>query len=189
MVPAQQRGSWYIGFGLGGGDGSVNLPSGALSSSGGKFSFKEYLGPSPTTVGLNLKLGATLTPKLLLGGDITAIRSNSTDSGVDASLQITNYLAMVTFFPWEKGFFLRGGLGFSKFSYDVNVSGTSLSNSESGTAAQVGLGYAWWLGKAFNLTVNLDFSGQSYGDSGSDPYGALPKSSSFWALGVGCDWY
>jgi hypothetical protein len=183
----QQRGSWYIGFGLGGGDGSVNLPAGPISS-GGKMSFKEYLGPSPTTVSINFKVGATLTPKLLLGGDITAIRSNSKDSGVDASLQINNYLAMLTFFPMEKGLFLRGGLGFSAFSYDVSAGGNSASNSEGGTAVQAGIGYAWWLGQAFNLTVNLDFAGQSYSKK-EDQFGALPKSSSFWTLGVGCDWY
>jgi hypothetical protein len=188
MGPIQQRGSWYIGFGLGGGDGSVNLPAGPINSSGGSTSFRNYLRMSPTTVGINLKIGATLTPKLLLGGDITAIRSAGSQDGVDASLQITNYLAMVTFFPWEKGFFLRGGLGFSKFNYDVS-GGFSASNSETGSAVQVGLGYAWWLGKAFNLTANLDFAGQSYGNSSSDPHGALPKSSSFWALGVGFDWY
>ena len=35
----------------------------------------------------------------------------------------------------------------------------------------------------FNLTVNLDYSGQSY--SGE----LAPDSSSFWGLGLGFDWY
>lgn len=51
-----------------------------------------------------------------------------------------------------------------------------------------GVGYACWLGQSFNLTVNLDFSAQSYRD-GSDPYGLLPDSSRLWSLYLGFDWY
>lgn len=157
----------------------------------GNDSFKEYIGRSPTTVALNFKLGATLSPRLLLGGDITAIRSAASEAGTDVALQISTYNAVVTWFPVERGFFLRGGLGFANFSYDVKGPAMDASNSETGVSALVGLGYAWWLGQHFNLTANLDFSRQSYGseEANKDRYGALPTSSGFWALGLGFDWY
>lgn len=179
----KQRGSWYIGFGLGGGDGTLKLADGS-------YSFEEYVGPDPTQLFLNIKVGATLTPKLLLGFDITAIRSAwEDDSGASAAAQVTNYDAVATFFPTGRGFFLRGGVGASAFVVDLDLPGYA-SGSESTTGVNVlgGVGYALWLGKAFNLTLNLDMSAQSYGDQ-DDLYGLLPESSSFWSLYVGCDWY
>ncbi len=179
-VRPQTRDSWYIGFGLGYADGSVKVP-GETS-----MSFADYVGPSPTNVFLNFKVGATLSPKLLLGFDVTAARSQWEDSGSTASLQINNYNGVVTFFPVEKGFFLRGGAGLSIFNYNVDTPLFGASNSVSGVNLLGGLGYAFWLGQKFNLTLNLDVSGQSYGSS-SDPL--LPESSSFYSLYVGFDWY
>jgi hypothetical protein len=182
-----QRDTWYIGFGLGGGDGSVK-------DDGGTHSFKEYLGKSPSTVALNFKIGATLTPRLLVGLDLSAISAAASEGDAKASVTIANYDAMVTFFPWERGLFFRGGVGLSALTQDMTdfptTGGGTFSRSKrySGGNVQAGVGYGWWLGKHFNLTANLDFSGQSWGGS-EDPFFRKPKSSSFWALGLGFDWY
>ncbi len=182
LPPQKQRGSWYIGFGLGGGDGSLRLRD------AGSMSFEDYVGPSPTQLTLNFKVGATMTPKLLLGFDITAIRSAWEDGGNTAAAQVTNYMAVATYFPTERGFFLRGGAGLSVFGVEAEATGASFSDSTSGVSVLGGIGYAFWLGRSFNLTLNLDLSAQSYG-SQNDALGLLPESSRFWALYVGFDWY
>jgi hypothetical protein len=80
---------------------------------------------------------------------------------------------------------VRGGLGFANITSSVTLPGTgTVTDEDGGFALTGGLGYAFWLGSQFNLTVNLDFSGQRYGGSGT-----APDSSSFWALGLGFDWY
>jgi hypothetical protein len=172
-----QRDSWYIGFGVGSGDGRI-------SGQGSTSSLEEIqANGSATALTLNFKLGATVTPHLLVGLDVSAIRSAVNDSGgLSTAVQITNYDAMATWFPAGHGFFLRGGAGITVLTLEnVFVPGTQRID---GTNLTVGAGYAWWLGRSFNLTANLDFSGQSYGSSNT-----RPESSSFWNLWVGFDWY
>jgi hypothetical protein len=169
------RDSWYIGFGLGTGGGDVSGQSQTLT-------FKDMnAGRSPTNALLNFKVGATLTPKLLLGFDVTAIRSAATDNGYTTAVQVTNYDVMLTWFPYETGLFLRGGVGLSALSWELDTLGTSTYR---GANLLVGVGYAFWIGQHFNLTANLDYSGQSYGSSTD-----APERSKFWALWLGFDWY
>jgi hypothetical protein len=185
--PGHQRDSWYIGFGIGGGDASISLPASA-SPTPGTYSMKEFFGTSPTKLTMNFKVGATLTPRLLLGADITGFAASATYDTIygeaDRSLSISTLTGMVTFFPMETGLFLRGGLGLASFSTKLSVPGSPTSTADaSGVAYAAGVGYAFWLGRSFNLTANLDFSGQSYGG------GDGPDSTRFWALGLGFDWY
>lgn len=172
---SQQRDGWYIGFGVGMGDGSI-------SGQGESFSFEEINGNrDPMRIGLNFKVGWTINPRLLLGLDITAARAQASGDGlVDSAAQITNYDAVATFFPWERGLFVRGGVGLSAFTLEIDGE----SESYGGTNLLGGVGYAFWLGKQFNLTVNLDGSKQFYGSSDVEP-----ESSQFWMLYAGFDWY
>jgi hypothetical protein len=48
-----------------------------------------------------------------------------------------------------------------------------------------GVGYTFWIGKSFNLTINFDHSRQFYA-SGDVNY---PSNSQFTALHLGFDWY
>ncbi len=172
----QQRGSWYIGFGLGGGDGG-------LSDAGQSATFKEFLGKAPTTVSLNFKVGATLSPKTLVGFDVTAVRAEATEGSATAAIQVTNYDAMFTWFPMEKGLFLRGGGGLSAMTVQTDTGYSSGSETYTGVNLLAGVGYALWLGNSFNLTANFDYSAQSYGGSNA------PDSSHIWQLYLGFDWY
>lgn len=176
--PPKQRDSWYIGFGFGGGDGSV-------SGQGSSLSFKEMnLDRSPTTLFYNFKVGATLSPRLLMGFDLSGVSSTAEGSGVTTSVGISNVDAMITFFPMERGFFLRGGLGLSALVYTIEDATGKDEWSPSGFNVAGGLGYAFWLGQSFNLTLNLDASRQWYGSSSLDP-----EDSTFWSAWVGFDWY
>ena len=175
---SQQRDGWYIGFGVGMGDGSI-------SGQGESFSFREMnFDRDPTRIGLNFKVGWTVTPRLLLGLDITASRAQASGSGVTTAAQITNYDAVATFFPMERGFFVRGGLGLSALSLEYDDGIDDATDTYGGMNILGGIGYAFWLGKQFNLTVNLDGSKQFYGSSDVEP-----ESSQFWMVYAGFDWY
>ena len=93
---------------------------------------------------------------------------------------------MATFFPVQRGFFVRGGLGASSLSYTVE---TPYSGKQEGSASGFnvlgGIGYAWWIAGQFNLTANLDFSRQWYGESTD----LNVDDSQFWSFWIGADWY
>jgi hypothetical protein len=173
------RDTWYIGFGVGSGQGHA-------TSDYGSGSFSEGMSDS-TTAFINFKVGATMSPKLLLGFDISALRTAGTINtgsfgGFDAAIQVTNYDAMLTWFPMERGLSLRGGLGLSTLVVDTSGLG---SDSVNGANLTLGAGYAFWLGKSFNLTLNLDFSAQNYNSSKA----GAPSKSNYWAFWLGFDWY
>ena len=170
-----QRDTWYIGFGLGTGDGSYEYQ-------GEEITFDDWLSgldAGPKTA-INFKVGKTLNSKNLLGFDITAVGQSGTGydwaGSYEAQIMIANYFLMWTHFPQEEGLFFRLGGGPSILALEVN----SYRESYSGYGLLAGVGYAFWMGEAFNLTVNLDHSRQSY---------SKPDSSQFTILYLGFDWY
>jgi hypothetical protein len=91
---------------------------------------------------------------------------------------------MVTFFPNGEGFFIRGGVGLAAFVTQLSGPGVSENETVSGFGIVFGGGHAFWLLKSFNLTLNADYSLQSYGKSDNGP-----DSSSFLNIYLGFDWY
>ncbi len=173
--PGNRRSPWYIGFHLGTGDGTV-------SGQGQSFTLKEMnLDRDTTKVAAGFKIGATLTPTLLLGFDLNLLSAQSSSGGADTMAQINNYDLVLTWFPQGEGLLFRGGVGFSSLVWDLDVLGRE---TYSGANVLLGVGYAFWLGQTFNLTLNLDYTGQSYGSSDNQP-----ESSHFWAVYLGADWY
>jgi hypothetical protein len=190
MPPIQQvpamgqhlRDNWYIGFGVGYGDGRYNL-------NGQTVSFRDHVGQlSPVNFMLQFEVGATVRPDLLLGFDLRAVRcqgsGNVNGFDIDASVQANDYLAVVTWFPQQRGFFLRGGGGLSTLVSTASVSGQSGSDTVFGVGVLGGLGYAFWLGQHFNLTLNADVSAQAF-PSSSDK----PTSAAFFDTYLGFTWY
>ena len=182
----QERDSWYIGYGLGGGLAAsyeINRTEftfdGLLEVEGLDKSLK---------ISLNFKVGRTLTHKSLLGFDITAAGqtgSLATVFGtVESQIQINNNLLMSTHFPREEGFFVRGGGGLSAMVNTVEGSGKAAAAQVSGYGLLGAVGYAFWLGKSFNLTLNIDHSRQFYPSGSSEP-----DSSQFTIIYMGFDWY
>jgi len=177
---AHQRNSWYIGFGLGTGFDE------AWEAGGHEISFDDWLagtdkGPK---VALNFKVGGTLSPKTLLGFDITALGQSGSLGGVDGHVQINNYFLMLTHFPREEGFFIRAGGGPSVLVADIDGGYYSGTDTVSGFGLLGGIGYAFWLGERFNLTVNIDHSRQFYWGGAGDP-----DRSRFTIVYLGFDWY
>ena len=162
------RDSWYIGFGIGWGDGRVSDASGA--SSFGKL----LRGYGPVNLAFNFKVGATLGPRMLLGLDVTAVRAAGS---AGAAVEVVQYAAMLTFFPFERGLFVRGGAGLASLISEYWLGRSSWT----GFGLAAGLGYAFWLGGSFHLSLNADLSTQWYGGSG-------PGRSELMSFYLGFDW-
>ena len=176
------RAPFYIGFGLGWGDG-------ATYGQGTSYTLHDWLsGPAGYAddgrLGLALRVGANLTPQLALGFDLTGIRAfGSAFGGANADITIANYDAVLTFFPMTRGLFFRGGMGASTLTSASHVYGVpSDSTTYSGVNILGGLGYAFWLGGPANLTLNLDVSRQFYSSPDVD-------GSTFFLTYVGFDFY
>lgn len=176
-----EKSSWYIGFGLGTGDGGWEIE-------GEEVTFDDWFEGFDTTprVTGNLGVGAILNPKLHLGFDLSLISQEGDGKvhgyDVEVDFQITNYLAALTYFPTGEGLFIKAGVGVSTIGYEIGIP-VSESRSDSGTAMLAGLGYAFWLGKTFNLCLNAEYSHQSY--SGEE----APDNSHFWNVYLSFYWF
>jgi hypothetical protein len=128
-------------------------------------------------LGINLvNAGVALSPTLLLGGSASAVAQFGKIAGNDTHLQINNYLATLTWFPAEKGFFLRGGAGLSNIFIDTGTS----SDTVHGFGVLVGAGFAIPVGLRHNITFTVDYSRQTYSGSSTKP-----DSSQFGAAYLG----
>ena len=170
---ANVRAPWYIGFGVG--NGLATYAENGVSRSN-----------ALDTVGfgfLNFKVGATLSQRLLLGYDMTALYLHPKAECYDTALVITNHNAMLTWFPWRDGIFLRGGGGLTLAIHRNQMPGEKI-NLDIGGNVLAGAGYAFPLGTSTHLTVNADYSLQRYGGGEGKP-----TQSQFVALWLGLDWY
>jgi hypothetical protein len=144
---SKQRGVGYIGAGVGAGRSNVSGQGTALF--------------------VNLEAGLTITPRLLCGIDVSRMTSASAANsfGVTSSLKIWNLGLVLSFFPVERGFFLRGGVGRSGLTITEEgptLGGTfSREASTSGFNVIGGLGYSFWLGH-FNVEVAADATTQRW---------------------------
>ena len=138
----QTRQGFWIGFGLGWG----SLSYSCTGCSGSEGALSGYL-----------KLGGTLGPKLLIGGETNGWTKN--ESGV--TITAGNLSGTVYFYPAPaSGFFLRGGLGFAS----LRASSGGISGSESGFGATFGLGYDVRVGTNLSITPVANYN---WGDLGS----------------------
>ncbi len=137
MYP-NDRGNWYLGFGIGGG-------SAGLSDNSGNTSDRT----SGTMA--SLRGGYMLNPKVAL-----AIEGNGwskEENGVTVTFTATT--AGVAFFPAE-GLVLRGGIGAGQASIAEKVGSVTGTTSESGFGFNYGVGYEFRLTHSFALGPQLD---------------------------------
>jgi len=182
------RTDWYLGFGV----GHYSVFSAYYEKDGERTDFKDWAGSSDYNQGIyNLKFGKTINPYLLLGFD--AIIVNYANGGLLGDninlkyINIKNYFAVATYFPWKKGLLLRAGAGYSRLVKIRDFKDEDEKNSEehtSGYGYVAGIGYSFWLGKSFNLSLYLDHSQQWYKESSTEP-----DRSEFTAFYMGFDWY
>ena len=154
---------WYVGTGIGPGFGAK------YKVNGQSITFDDRLqgatDKSPLLALNIVNAGIALSPTLLFGFSGSAVAQTGKLAGNDAHLQINNYLAALTWFPAEKGFFVRGGAGLSNIFIDTGVS----SDRVNGFGILVGAGYALPVARRHNITFTADYSRQSYSGSSTKP--------------------
>jgi hypothetical protein len=172
----RQRDSWYIGFGLGSGAGQVRIGDET-------HGFDDLLGRSATPLSINFHVGATITPKLLVGLHGGALAARATNP--DEAFQLNAYDVAVTYFPWERGAFARAAAGRSVLVVDTDGPVLFGTGSYGGWNALGGIGYAFWLGESFNLTLNLDYQAHFFSGAGAIDV----ARGGGWSAWIGFDWY
>lgn len=155
----QTREGFFIGFGLGG--GSFGCEGCDERETGGAG---------------HLKLGGAVSPTLLIGGE--SIVWTKEEGG--ARITHANVGAFAQFYPSAaNGFFLKGGVGFSRLEVSASGGGFSFSASESGLGLTAGLGYDFRLGTNFSLSPYMSLAWGDF-EGGSANHGQL---------GLGVTWH
>lgn len=150
----QERHGFWIGFG--GGYGSADVSCDGCAN-------VDRLGSASAF----LKMGATLRPNLLLGGEVNAWRKRS--SGITETLG--NLSVALYVYPWTSlGFFIKGGGGLS--SYIASGPGPDLTGTGWGLLA--GIGYDLRVGRNISITPVTNFY---YGQLGSLVLAGTPVKS------------
>ena len=112
-----------------------------------------------TGVNFQLRLGGTLSQRLLIGGEV----NGWTKTENDATLTATNIGPVLLFYPSAQGgFFLKGGLGLATVELELGA----LTIEEEGIGLTLGLGYDARVGRNFALTPYVDILTSNY-DGGS----------------------
>jgi len=178
-APALPPTKVFAGAGLGGGFGA------RAKFNGRSVSFNDQLlgttDKSPLVAVNVATFGIAMRPGLYAGIDLSGFGQSATAlNGDRRSLQITNYFAALTWFPWESGLFLRGGAGLSQF---VSRAGSTTEHS-GGLGFLVAAGYALQLTGAHHLSLTVEQTWQSYGGSSA----TKPDSSQVGGVFLGYMW-
>jgi hypothetical protein len=129
----QVRDGFWIGFGLGYG------PLKASCDGCGSSSESSFTG--------HLRLGGTLKPDVLLGGDI--VTWTKSQSGIDEIGG--NVTAAAYYYPMVRsGVFLKGGVGIAYYSVSPSNSGSGTDGA--GVGFTIGAGYDLRVGRNISLT-------------------------------------
>ena len=112
-----------------------------------------------TGTNLNLRMGGTLSQRLILGGELNFW----TKTEGDISLSTGHMGPIILFYPSASGgFFLKGGLGLASTTLELG----SVTLEEQGVGLTLGLGYDARVGRNFALTPYFDILSSGY-DGGS----------------------
>lgn len=113
-----------------------------------------------------LRLGGTLAPNLLLGGDVLAFTRDATATvregdlivEEDAEVAHSNVTASLLYYTSDRGdFYLKGGLGFAVREFTVERGDVTISSEDTGIGLTLGAGHDVQLGDGnLFLTPNLD---------------------------------
>jgi len=132
----QVRQGFWIAFGLGYGSADLTCDGCNFDREGGGVG--------------HIRLGGTLSPKVLLGGDVTGWTKDK--DGV--TFTAGNVSMVVLYYPMaEGGLFVKGGAGFS--SIIIEAAGQQADGASFGLSG--GLGYDIRVGRNISITPLLDF--------------------------------
>ncbi len=175
-----EKRDWYIGFGIGTGDG--------FFENGSKTKFSDYFENAESVspkISLSFGIGAVINPNFHIGGEVEAImqsgRIELSGEKNDIELSSSNFLAVFYLFPMEEGFYIKGGAGFGTINYNTFESGDKEEIKEQGYAFKAGVGYFFRLGSLFHLGLSFDYTYHKY-------EGSLTQSQ-FWTGQLSFYWF
>lgn len=138
----QDRQGFWIGFGAGYGSADASCDEGCEG------------GDRQGSVSGFIKLGGTLSPRVLLGVETNAWIK---DEGV-TTLTLGSVTGTVTFYPQvSSGFFLKGGVGLSYVDTEFEDQSLSVSVSKTGWGVLAGIGYDVRVARNISITPSANF--------------------------------
>jgi Outer membrane protein beta-barrel domain len=140
LQPRSAHQGFWVGFGLGGGSNLSDAASGA------RFG-----------VGAHVRLGGTLSERLLLGGELIGWGRKISGSTITQS----NAMVVALLYPSAAGVFLKGGIGFAGWTQGATSGNTTTTTTAGGFGLGAGLGYDVQVGSNLFLTPAVDFLYQS----------------------------
>ena len=166
---AQARQGFWIGFGLGAGSAGADCA--------------DCSDERDTGVSGYLRMGGTVRPNLLIGGETNGWSYSS--DGIDQQMGFIS--AVAYFYPAPtSGFYLKGGLGFANYTAEDDVD----ELTSSGFGITGGLGYDWRVSRNFSLTPYLNYMRQV---GGSLEFNGLDLDESanvnLLQIGLGFSWH
>ena len=148
------RQGFFLGFGLGGGGGSITGQGDDVNGGTGW-----------------LMLGGTLGPKLRLAADFQAFSPEHND---DLEIGTSTFAAL--WYPRASGnFFLKGGVG----AAEVSIHGPGPDGSGIGFGTVLGLGYDIRVGQKVSITPQFNVFGGRTGDIEDDDGNVLRNDVEF----------
>ena len=161
VVTGQERSGFWIGFDVGGG----SVGTSASGTVGSVFSADRSWSGGAAALGL----GWAVNPQLLVGIETRGMSWEWWVDDMEGTLDATNVFGILTYYPGvASGFFVKGGLGGSFLTMDVEGFGGAAGNSSHGLGFTTGTGYDFYLGRGFWFTPAVNFL---YGQSGDVDFG------------------
>jgi hypothetical protein len=154
--PSRPR--WYVGGGLGYGDGSV-------SWAGEGWSLGRDMGASPSRFAFALEGGWQLATRLRVGLDLTWLRASGSRSGVNATVDLLQPGVAAAFYPFERGLFVRAAVGYARLESGYDAPWVHRSETHDGVGLTGGLGYALAVGRVLDVFARIEVTRQWYGST------------------------
>ena len=111
---------------------------------------------TPGSAGL-VRLGGTLTDKVMLGWESAGFTDETVFSGGEDSTtvaEVETISVVVLWFPWRSGIFLKGGVGIAQGRFTV-ATATAVDTTEgTGIGMTLGLGWDVPISRKFAITAN-----------------------------------
>lgn len=178
QAKAQTRQGVTVSFGLGGGSTGFTCDGCESNRESGMSGY--------------LRLGGTVRPNLIVGGEMNGFIKNKSENGVDGTIQVSYITAFAQWYPQPAtGFFLKGGLGVGAVSLEATDPTFGSAKLEStGLALNLGLGYDWRVGANFSLTPYANYLLANGGDAKINGGSTNEKlGANVLQIGLGFTWH
>lgn len=180
----KEKSAWYLGIGIGYGEGYTKS---SQENNEDIYSFNDRFSAFDSKFKLSghLGAGAIVGIDTHFGFEFAFIFETSkydkASLKYEQALQIYNFFAMITYFPFKLNLFLKGGAGLSVLSNKTSGDIDSKKNY-TGFGGSISLGYAFPLNRTFHLCLDFTFSYQNFDLYENDDKSL--KSSMFWSVNL-----